>query len=173
MDPFKESPTGVVVSQQPDDFSGFLYNIWFPYTKTNISEIKVGSFVAVKNFDGLIGAIKYSILELVSVLPIHYAIGTSPASIERAFPGFIIEAAKAARQDWEQSEPVEQTTKIKTTAIPVNIQIRNVKDGFMPEADESMPMIGEEVHLLTNDIMNMIVNQGIIDNNVPYRARAR
>ena len=168
MDPFKESPTGVVVSQQPDDFSGFLYNVWFPYTKTNISEIKVGSFVAVKNFDGLIGAIKYSILELVSVLPVHYAIGTSPAAIERAFPGFIIEAAKAARQDWEQSEPVEQTTKIKTTAIPVHIQIRNVDDGFVPESDESMPMIGEEVHLLTNEIMNKIVNQGIIDNNVPY-----
>jgi hypothetical protein len=49
MELFKEEPTGVLVSLDEDTQSGYLYNVWFPYTRSNISQIQEGSFIAEKN----------------------------------------------------------------------------------------------------------------------------
>jgi hypothetical protein len=167
---FQEEPRGVLVSLEEDVFAGYVYNIWFPYTKSNIAKIKEGSFVAVKNFQGLTDNPKYSILEIVSALPVHYALGSTARDTERAYPGFVVEAAKAARQDWEQEEPLEQTTKIRSSAISTGLQIVFHGSECDPVPDESMPMIGEEVFLLKNATTNNIVNKGLTTTAVPHIA---
>jgi len=168
MEAFHEDPRGVLVSLKEDVFAGYLYNIWFPYTKSNITKIKEGSFVAVKNFQGLTDDPKYSILEIISVLPVHYALGSTESATERAYPGFVVEAAKAARQDWEQEEPMEQTTKIRATSMPTGLQMVFSGSQRSVKTDESMPMIGEEVFLLSNEATSNIVNQGLTTEAVPH-----
>jgi uncharacterized protein len=165
---FHEEPHGVLVSLEEDTSSGYLYNIWFPYTKTNITKIKEGSFIAIKNFAGLGLNPKYSVLEIVSTLPVHYALGSTASATEKAYPGFVVEAAKAARQDWEQEEPLEQTTKIRSSAISTGLQLVFTGSQFSVGSDESMPMVGEDVFLLTNDATMNIVNKNLLLGTVPY-----
>ncbi len=122
----------------------------------------------MKNFEGLTNDPKYSILEIVSVLPVHYALGSTAKATERAYPGFVVEAAKAARQDWEQEEPMEQTTKIRTSAMSTGLQMVFHDSQCTVGNDESMPMIGEEVFLLSNEATNNIVNRGLTTEAVPH-----
>lgn len=159
---FKEKPKGVLVSMEEDSFSGYSYNIWFPYTRKYVNLINEGSFLAVKNFSSNTSNSVFSILEIVSAIPQHYALGSSAKDTERAFPGFVLEAAKSLKSDWEQDEPIEPTTIIKTQAIPTGLQIV-FKDGnaIDPNADDSLPMMGEEAHLLTDVLTNTIVNCGL------------
>ncbi len=165
---FKDSPKGVVVSMDTESTAELSYAVWFPYTKMFVGEIKVGSFVAVRNYSGVNGDNTFSILELVSVFPKHYALGVSSRDTERAFPGFVIEAAKNAKVDWEQEEPIEQTTKIKAEAISTGLQLTITQDNKASiDVDESLPMIGEDAHLLTDEQINQIVNKGLLSEKVP------
>src|SRR2546428_47463 len=159
---FKEKPLGVLVSMDSDEFSGASYVVWFPYTRKFINSVHEGDLVAVRSFADREGKDVFSILELVSVLPAHYALGTSSADAEKAFPGFFLEAAKSARVDWEQEEPTEQTTKIKAEAIPTSIQLVFESKHPNTSADDSLPMIGEEAFLLTDDLTNQIINKGLL-----------
>src|SRR2546425_10285355 len=109
MTEFIDEPIGVVVSMEASEQGGMMYHVWFPYSRIYINTVREGTFVAVRNFSSTPEKKAYSILELVSVLPVHYALGSSPAATDRAFPGFVVEAAKSARVDWEQEKPVEQT----------------------------------------------------------------
>lgn len=165
---FEEKPKGVLVSMEEESFSGYAYNIWFPYTREFVKKVKEGGFIAVKNFSCTSTEQSFSILEIVSALPQHYALGTSASDVDKAFPGFFVEAAKSCRQDWEQDEPVEQTTVIKAVSIPTGLQIvfKNGKHEN-PKNDDSIPMIGEEVHLLSEPFTNEIINQGLINSSIP------
>jgi DNA helicase HerA-like ATPase len=125
--------------------------------------VREGDLAAVRSFANSEGKDVFSILELVSVLPAHYALGTSSAEAEKAFPGFFLEAAKSARVDWEQKEPTEQTTKIRAEAIPTGIQlVFDSKNQPATSPDESLPMVGEEAHLLSDDLTNQIINKGLL-----------
>lgn len=165
---FEEEPKGVVVSMEEEAFAGYLYNIWFPYTRKNIRKIREGLFLAVKNFQSDDFRQIFSILEAVSVLPQHYALGSSSREVDRAFPGFFLEAAKSCREDWEQDEPVEQTTLIKVQAISTGIQVAfegGCSGALHPE--ENYPMIGEEAHILSVSFTERIVNQGLESPAIP------
>src|SRR5438132_555239 len=167
MPEFKEEPLGVLVSMDANEVSGLSYVVWFPYTRKYIRLVREGDFVAIRSFANSEEKSVYSILELVSVLPAHYALGTSSAEAEKAFPGFFLEAAKSARVDWEQQEPTEQTTKIRGEAIPTGIQLvfdSKKQPGTYP--DESLPMIGEEAHLLSDELTNQIVNKGLLGSGI-------
>lgn len=165
---FKDEPTGVLVSMDASEVSGLSYVVWFPYTRKYISQVREGDLVAVRSFADSEGRDVFSILELVSVLPAHYALGTSSAEAEKAFPGFFLEAAKSARVDWEQQEATEQTTKIRADAIPTGIQLTfDAKKKPDTSPDESLPMIGEEAHLLSDSLTNQIINKGLLDEAVP------
>src|SRR2546425_201490 len=160
---FKEEPRGVLVSMDANEVSGLSYVVWFPYTRKYIRLVREGDFVAIRSFANSEEKSVYSILELVSVLPAHYALGTSSAEAEKAFPGFFLEAAKSARVDWEQKEPTEQTTKIRAEAIPTGIQlVFDSKKQPATSPDESLPMVGEEAHLLSDDLTNQIINKGLL-----------
>jgi len=164
---FKEEPRGVLVSMDAHELSGLSYVVWFPYTRKYINLVREGDLVAVRSFASSEGKNVFSILELVSVLPAHYALGTSSADAEKAFPGFFLEAAKSARVDWEQEEPTEQTTKIRAEAIPTGIQLAfDSKKQPSTSPDESLPMVGEEAHLLSDDLANQIINKGLISGDV-------
>jgi hypothetical protein len=164
---FKEEPRGVLVSMDTGEIAGLSYVVWFPYTRKYISLVREGDLVAVRSFASQNGKPVYSILELVSVLPAHYALGTSSAEAEKAFPGFFLEAAKSARVDWEQEEPTEQTTKIRADAIPTGIQLV-LDSNRQPStaSDESLPMIGEEANLLTDELTNRIINKGLLGKDI-------
>ena len=157
---FKEEPKGVLVSMDMGG-EGPVYSVWFPYAKSYVQEIKVGSFVAVRNYNGLGDHDVFSILEIVSVFPKHYALGTNSKDTDQAFPGFVIEAAKNMKVDWSQEEPVEETTKIKADAITTGLQFTSRKDEPLFGDDESLPLVGEYAHLLTNELIEKVVNRGI------------
>ncbi len=164
---FKDNPKGVIVAMDSESADELTYSIWFPYTKAYMKEIKVGSFIAVRNYAGENGDNTFSILELVSVYPKHYALGSTAKDTEKAFPGFVIEAAKNAKVDWEQEEPVEQTTKIKCEAISTGLQLTISQSGESKlENDDSLPMIGEDAHLLTDEQINNIVNKGLLTDKI-------
>jgi DNA helicase HerA-like ATPase len=164
---FMEEPQGTVVSMDVGDGSGSSFQIWFPYTRGYMSIIKEGCLVAVRNFSSSSGIKCFSILELASVNPVHYALGSSPRDTERAFPGFVVEAAKSARVDWEQEKPVEQTTKIRAESIATGVQL--TFDGRGPprlEQDQSLPMVGEEALLLDDELTNQVINRGMAEKGV-------
>jgi len=162
MEYFKEEPRGTVVAMEPEEFTGAIYHIWFPYARSYMSEVREGGLVAVRNFQSRDADRTYSILELVTAVPAHYALGTSAADTEKAFPGFVVEAAKSAKLDWEQEVPVEHTTKIRTEAIPTGLQIAfNSSKAPRIEADSSLAMIGEEAFLLTNEMVSDVINRGL------------
>jgi uncharacterized protein len=166
-DTFKENPIGILVSIEPDSITGFLYNIWFPYTRSNIKETQEGNLIAIKNFSSNGSCCKYSILELTSVMPAHYALGSSPSEIEKAFPGFVVEAAKSARIDWEQEKPIEQTTKIKTQARPTSFELDFESGQHRIVSESGMPMIGEDVYLLSNSAINEVINKDLLSGKIP------
>jgi hypothetical protein len=169
---FKEEPRGTLVSLDPSK-DGLSFHVWFPYTKSFVKLVREGDLIAVRNFASGPDNV-YSVLEVASALPLHYALGSSSAEVERAFPGFVVEAAKNLRQDWEQETPEEETTKIRTIAIPTGIQLRFPTQGDpVLENDQSLPMIGEEAHLLTDTMMNQVVNRGLIGVNIPTISTAR
>ncbi|MFH1590947.1 MAG: DUF87 domain-containing protein [archaeon] len=165
MEYFKNEPKGVVVSMDVTN-SGNVYAIWFPYTKNYMKVVREGTLIAVKNYDGINGSNKFSILELTSALPKHYALGSSGSDTERAFPGFVIEAAKNARVDWEQEEPIEQTTKIRGDAISTGLQLTIEGTNSKLEIDSSLPMVGEDAHILVDEQIKAIINKGLIDTDV-------
>jgi Helicase HerA, central domain len=164
---FREEPRGILVAV---DYSkeGPTFVVWFDYSRSYVRSIREGDMVAVRSFVSENGSEVYSVLELSTVIPVHYALGSSSADIERAFPGFVVEAARSARQDWEQEKPEEESTKIKCLAIATGIQLRFGKEGGPGiEDDQSLPMVGEEANLLTDALMEQVVNRGIRESKVP------
>lgn len=163
---FKENPKGVIVSMDTEG-SEIVYSIWYQYTKQDMKEIKVGSFIAIKNYNGVNGDHAFSILEIISAYPKHYALGSSARDTEKAFPGFVIEAAKNAKVDWEQEEPIEQTTKIKCEALSTGLQLIIPSRGEpVLKPEDSIPMVGEDAHILTDEQINKIVNKGLITSEI-------
>jgi len=146
--------TGTLISRLRDGS----YLIYFPYTKRGIKDIREGRLVAVRNFLSERDRICYSILELVEIQPIHHALGTSPERIKEQFPGFVTEAARSCRQDWEQEEPTEETTVIHAVARPTGIELSGREGNFQMGQDESIPMPGEDVIMLSSSGMERIIN---------------
>lgn len=163
---FEENPVGVMVAMEPDEMAGLQYHVWFPYARDYLPKVREGALVAVRNFASRADSPRYSILELVQVLPVHYALGSSARDAERAFPGFVTEAARSARQDWEQDTPMEESTQIRSVAIPTGVEL--TFEGEAPEyGDEnSLPMQGEDVHILLPTLVDAIMNRGVADTGV-------
>ncbi|MFW9944909.1 MAG: hypothetical protein ACFFB7_07920, partial [Candidatus Sifarchaeia archaeon] len=87
---FVPGRNGVLMKMDDDEETRFVYEVWFEYTRTAMMEIREGRLLAVKNYATTPDISHYSILETVSTLPVHYALGTSPDG----YPGFVMEAAR-------------------------------------------------------------------------------
>lgn len=136
------------------------YVAWFDYTRRAINELQEGTMLAVPNFASDSSTRRYSILEVGSILPTHYALegGT------RGYPGFVVEAARSAAEDWmnQDVEATEDTTKIRLLAIPTNLEIIEPVSGTPEIGPESnIAMVGSRVRVLDTEYSNLIANNGI------------
>jgi DNA helicase HerA-like ATPase len=138
----------------------FRYVVWFDYTRQAINEIQEGTLLAVPNFASDAAARRYSVLEVATVLPTHYALQAG----EGGYPGFVVEAARSATEDWETQEKsaTEDTTKIRVVAIPTNLEIvEPVRGEASLEAESNMAMVGQRVRILDSRYSNLVANNGI------------
>lgn len=138
----------------------YRYVVWFDYTRRSINEIQDGTLLAAPNFAGDPSTRRYSVLEVATVLPTHYALQGNAGG----YPGFVVEAARSAAQDWEiqDTEATEDTTKIRLVAIPTNLEIIEPLAGEPTIGPESnIAMVGARVRILDSDYANRIANHGI------------
>lgn len=164
---FVSNLTGTLVRVEEDENSRFRYEIWFDYTRQAINQIREGAMLAVPNFASNGPEQHLSILELVTVLPMHYALGD--ARDLKGFPGFVVEAAKSIVNDWEdqESEATEDTTKIRCVAIPTNLEVVQSGSAIIDEPnlseESNLPMLGANVRVLNTAFTNFVANNGIRD----------
>lgn len=145
---------------EPDPNTGFIYIIWFDYTRQLMNKLHEGDLVAVPNFGTDNQGTRYSILQLVNVMPRHYALGTDMRDL-KGYPGFVMQAAKSASADWteQESEPYEETTKIICEAIPTNLECYDNNDDIKSETAPAM--VGKDVKVLESELVEAIFNMGI------------
>lgn len=138
----------------------FRYVVWFDYTRRAINEIQEGTLLAVPNFAGNGRTRRYSVLEVTTLLPTHYALQGGIGG----YPGFVVEAARSASEDWEnqESSSTEDTTKIRIVAIPTNLEIVEPETGDVSIGTESnIGMVGSKVRILDSHYTNLVANNGI------------
>jgi uncharacterized protein len=171
MNPFEIRPVGTLMGLQESEETRYEYEIWFDYTRQAMAEIREGKLVAVRNFTipkrpqrgSAAEHHHYTILEITSLLPIHYAVAGEP----RGYPPFEQEARKSAAVDWrtQEDQSTEETTKIRCKAIPTNLELidppMKSEGPLQVEEESNIPMLGEEVKLLTPGAMQFVVNCGI------------
>ena len=124
---FREGQEGTLMAVEESPETRFRYTVWFDYTRMAINSIQEGVLLAVPNFASDTSTRHYSILEIVTVLPMHYALESGTGG----YPRFVVEAARSAAEDWEtqESEATEDTTKIRVVAIPTNLEIKEPQTG--------------------------------------------
>ncbi|AZT89279.1 ATP-binding protein [Caldicellulosiruptor changbaiensis] len=157
---FNQEISGILMKVDSDFYTRYRAEVWFDYTKKAINEIKEGSLLAIQNFSSSSDKIHYCILEISSILPLHYGLNNDLSG----YPGFLVEAAENVYRDWEdqQDEPLDDATKIKCIAIPTNFEIVINSSGKLEIGIESnLPMIGAKAFLLDVDLTNRIINHGI------------
>jgi hypothetical protein len=154
---FVPNLSGLLMKVEEDPITRYRFEVWFDYTRRAINTLAEGAMVAVPNFAGDDKDVHYSILELTGVLPIHYALGSDTSG----YPGFVVEAARNAGQDWvtQEAVSVEDTTKIRCAAIPTNLEIVEsplASDKMEPTIQEegNLPMVGHPAHVLDTPMSN-------------------
>lgn len=157
---------GRLIFLEPDEKTRFVFTIWFDYTRVLINRLREGDLVAVQNFSTNNSEIHWSILQITSTLPTHYALGPTKNDVS-GYPGYIMEAAGNLPTDWlgQESSSSEDTTKIICEAIPINfefVQGNNDSEGFPLIVEEnSIPMVGSEVRILSVEMNERIFNHNI------------
>lgn len=150
---------GTLMRIEEDPNSRYRFEIWFDYTRQIMNTIGEGAMIAAPNFylDAANRKQEWSsVLEITTVLPVHYAI----AQNQSGFPGFLEEAARSAGQDWidQEAQSTDDTTKIRCVAIPTNLMI-NEEGKERPE--EGLPMVGHRASLLDTEMTERLANLGI------------
>ena len=162
MERFKKDAVGRLLWAEPDPNTRFKYTIWFDYTRKLVNELHEGDLVAVPNFASDSNGIRYSILQLLTVMPQHYALGTDIKDL-KGYPGFVMQAAKSASADWteQETESYEDTTKILCEAIPINLEYDENNSKEPIQSEKAMGMVGKDVYILTSEMTEKIFNRGI------------
>jgi hypothetical protein len=157
---------GRLIFLEPDEKTRFVFTIWFDYTRLLINRLSEGDLVAVQNFSTNNSEIHWSVLQITSALPTHYALGPTKNDVS-GYPGYIMEAAGNLPTDWldQENTSSEDTTKIICNAIPINFEFVQGNDdavGFPIITEEnSIPMVGSEVRLLSIEMTERIFNHNI------------
>jgi hypothetical protein len=149
---YEQGLEGTLLCMQESAETRYEYEIWFDYTLQAMNKIKEGTLVAVENF-----ARAKSLLEIISILPMHYALGERP----EGYPGYVVEAARSASRDWidQENEATEDVTKIRCIAIPTNLELR-ANDNEIKE-ETNLPMIGAKVYVLDTPSTEVVLNYNI------------
>lgn len=161
---FRETKNlGRLMHIEPDPNSQYLAYVWFDYNLNLMRNLKEGDFLAVESFSSLKEKRHYVILQIIKKMPRHYALPTDL----KGYPGFLMEAAKSASQDWttQIEDSIEDTTKIICEAIPINFgfYFENTEEDTKKnlKLDFSLPMPGKEVKILDYSFMEYILNLGL------------
>ena len=156
---FESNRLGRLMKIEENEYTRYQFEVWFEYTRQSMVELKEGTLLAAKNFDSNSDESHYSILELISIKPVHYALGDNIDG----YPGFVMEAAKNISSDWttQESESTEDTTIIKCIATPTEIEILQSDSETSIQVDKSLPMIGTAIKVVTGDVTEKIVNKDI------------
>jgi len=161
---FVPNLVGTLMKIEEDPATRYHYEVWFDYTHKAINTIAEGAMIAVPNFAGNKNETHYSILEVTGLLPIHYALGNDTSG----YPGFVVEAARNAGQDWmtQDNTSTEDTTKIRCVAVPTNLEIvekpfSSDEHGPVIQEEGNLPMVGHEVHLLDTPTTERVANLNI------------
>lgn len=142
----------------------FRYVVWFDYTRKAINEMQEGTLLAVPNFASNSDTRRYSVLEVSTILPMHYALNAGTSG----YPGFVVEAARSAAEDWETQDATstEDTTKIRAIAIPTNLEIiESLSEEPQIGPESNIAMVGSKVRVLDTKYSNLIANNGIDKEN--------
>ena len=157
---FEQVLDGTLMEMSESAETRYRYIIWFPYTRQAINSIQEGTMVAIPNFASMENRTHYSVLEIVSFLPMHYALQGGMDG----YPGFVVEAARSATEDWvtQETESTEDTTKIQVVAMPTNLEIVEdfEKDPHI-QTESNLAMVGGRVQVLNSEYANLIANHGI------------
>src|SRR5438034_8304737 len=141
----EEQSVGRLMLLEPDPASRFRFTVWFDYTRRLVRTIRNGDLLAIPSFAA---DEHYTLCEVIQAVPTHFAM----AADLKGYPGFNMDAAKNASQDWtvQEEKSYEDTTKIVCQAIPMNLEIvdkagiRTIEEiPVLPES--SLPMPGKEV----------------------------
>ncbi len=159
----EEKNSGRLMHIETDPNSQYVAYIWFDYNLNLMRSLQEGDFLAVESFSSLQSRKHYVILQIVKKLPRHYALPTDL----KGYPGFLMEAAKSASQDWttQIEESTEDTTKIVCEAVPINLgfylENEESKTKESLKEDFSLPMPGKDVKILSYEFMQDILNLGL------------
>src|SRR2546427_7961532 len=153
------SIVGTLMGIEEDPNSRYRFEIWFDYTRQIMNTVSEGAMIAVPNYflDQANRKQEWSsVLEIATLLPVHYAIGQN----QSGFPGFLEEAARSAAQDWidEETQSTDDTTKIRCIAIPTNLMM-NEKGEILEE--QGLPMVGHPASLLDTPTTERFANLNI------------
>jgi DNA helicase HerA-like ATPase len=156
---FVSNRTARLMRLEESEQTRYQYEVWFEYTRQTMTELREGTLLAVRNFASDNNSSHYSVLEVVSIMPIHYALGEKP----EGYPGFVMEAARNIATDWtaQENRSDEDTTIIRCVAIPTGIEMMESTEGRRLGADQALPMIGSDVSVLTTGATAEIVNKEI------------
>jgi len=162
---FVPDRSGVLMKMDEDEETRFIFETWFEYTRKAMMEIREGRLLAVKNYASEQTQAHYSILETVSTLPVHYALGTNP----EGYPGFVMEAARNVSTDWlsQETDSQEDTTIIRCSAAPTGWELVEDDKGRILGSESSIPMIGADVRVLTSEATKEIINMGMSGATTP------
>lgn len=157
---FIDGMEGVLMELTEAPETRFRYVVWFDYTRRAINEIQEGTLLAAPNFASAGETRHFSVLEVATILPTHYALAAGTGG----YPGFVVEAARSAAEDWESQDSVstEETTKIRVVAIPTNLEIVEPPTGQARiEPESNIAMVGSKVRILDSKYSNLVANNGI------------
>lgn len=157
---FVENISGTLMNMEKSNRTSLGFTLWFPFVRDHMKVIREGSLAAVRNFSTDTSEDHYSVMRITSVMPTHYAMNASMDG----YPGFVEEAAMSAARDWNQSRPIEDTTKIVCDAVPSRFEVKRSRSmeneaEILPETN--MPMPGERVRLFDARWTDRIINYDI------------
>jgi hypothetical protein len=153
-----------LVEMKPDDQGRFEFELWSQYTRLGLDALQVGDLVAVENYSPPRNSNKiYSVLTLTQVFPIHFA-----CQSKDAYPGHVFESMKSVKEDWEKQsdKPLHPTTTIKSFAVSTGWEFEyDPREKSLPSLKEerNLPMVGAEIRPLSMEMVDEIINHGIID----------
>jgi DNA helicase HerA-like ATPase len=156
-----ENFSGRLLSAEPEERSRYTFIVWFPYTRELVNAIQEGDLFAIPNFQSEKDKTVYSIVKATRVLPRHFALKGKQDT--ESYPGYVMEAAKNIAASWinQEREPLEDTTIIEIEAVPTNLQFSLDNGKPQLEEEKNLPMVGEEVRLVSQEFMTCILNASI------------
>jgi len=158
----KAVKAGILILVEPHETRKCKCTLWFDFTMDAMRRIKEGDLVAIHNFNTTKASNVYSLFRLTSVQPRHFALGKDDL---KAYPGNLEESARNVFPDFteQESESTEDITKIYCEAFPINLQYVDYKELKRENLsdDDSLPITGSDLMLVSEDLMEVIYNYGI------------